>query len=102
MPYSRYPPFLFIAVPRTGSESIAAALPSLEEPSRGAIRFPKDPLTVSVPHRLSKHATIAEARWRGIIAPSFGFVRNPYSRALSWFAAGFPDDVPLPDANVRQ
>jgi hypothetical protein len=61
---------IFVAVPRTGSTSISFAL------HKGPPR----------------HVPISQSRKQFGHIPAFGFVRNPFSRAVSWFRRCGGDD----------
>jgi hypothetical protein len=100
--------FIFVEVPRTGTTSIGTALRAnlpFDDSEALTGLSPDHPLaghTLNRFHKALRHATISVLRQRSHLQGyrSFGFCRNPFARALSWFVHG-QRDAPFPSAQVR-
>lgn len=101
--------FIFVEVPRTGSTSIGTALtdslpfdyseaPSYRPKGDGPWLHEQN-----LYRKMIRHTPISEMRrWPHLQGfRSFGFCRNPFTRALSWFFHG-QLNVPLPSAEIRE
>lgn len=76
MVYSHAHRFIFCHVPRTGGTSITQALCAIVPDAR-------------VDGRLYHHSVHAIRDLLGIDYPAFGFCRNPFSRAVSWYGCHY-------------
>ena len=76
MIYSEQPPFIFIAVPKTGSSSVGQVLQTYAD-TQVSSAYNKHVLAMKLQEELPAE------RWGGVLR--FAFVRNPYSWMYSWY-----------------
>jgi chondroitin 4-sulfotransferase 11 len=86
------PPFIFIAVPKTGSSSVERILQPLADKA-GSNRFNKHVLAMKLQDEL------VTEQWRA--AYKFAFVRNPYTWMYSWYRFRQRDSLNQPDSPYR-